>query len=128
MPGELRTCFSVGSQTTLMVWADLDHDMENGDQLKEAFWKTAESEGVTKPDFDRVVFIFAKDRLENWIEYLKTGAIDEQKEGPRIKHNREAADAADRLAEMCKNSAHNELPPSLQWSCENWRQLVERMR
>src|SRR6266853_2521465 len=38
MPAELRSCLEMGGETTLMVWADLDHDMENGEQLKSRFW------------------------------------------------------------------------------------------
>src|SRR4051812_28115379 len=34
MPQELRACLAMGGDTTLMVWADLDHDMEDGDELK----------------------------------------------------------------------------------------------
>ena len=77
----------------------------------------------------QVVFIFAKDRLENWIEYLKTGVSDESQEGPRVKHNRKAADAAKVLADRCRNhTADPPMPPSLAWSCSNWRKLAERMR
>ena len=39
MPHELKACLNTGAQTTLMVWADLDHDMSDGDQLKASFWE-----------------------------------------------------------------------------------------
>jgi hypothetical protein len=85
-------------------------------------------QGITKGQFDRVVFIFARDRIENWIEFLRTGKTDESKEGPRVKHNREAADAAKKLADFCKdNKPVPDIPTSLQWSCKNWRALAERM-
>lgn len=128
MPARLRNCLNRGSDTTLMVWADCDDSHADGDALKESFWKEAARQGVTKEQFDRVVFVFAKDRLENWIEFLQTGNTDEAKEGPRVKHNREVADAAKKLADFCKsgNSVPN-MPRSLQWSCKNWRALVERM-
>jgi len=35
--------------------------------------------------FDKAVFIFPKDRIENWIQYLSTGVTDENTEGPRVK-------------------------------------------
>lgn len=127
MPGELRTCFSVGSQTTLMVWADLDHDMENGDQLKQVFWHEAKNQGIKQEAFDQVVFVFAKDRLENWVEFLTEGSTDESREGPRVKHIRDAATAADMLAEKCRMSTGEPLPRSLEWSCGNWRELVNRL-
>ena len=77
----------------------------------------------------RTVFLFAKDRLENWIEFLLTGTTDESKEGPRQKHDRQVADAAKSLARRCESgAAEPKLPPSLAWSCENWHKLVERMR
>lgn len=41
MPGELKSCVSMGGDTTLMVWADLDHDMADGEKLKAEFWKAA---------------------------------------------------------------------------------------
>ena len=81
MPEELRTCLEMGADTTLMVWADLDDDMADGDQLRQAFWTSAEKNGITKEQFDTVVFVFAKDRLENWIEFLLTGSTDESREG-----------------------------------------------
>jgi hypothetical protein len=118
----------MGGNTTLMVWADLDHDMPDGDKLKQEFWVVAQQAGITKDQFDQVVFVFAKDRLENWIEYLLTGTTDELKEGPRQKNDRPVAEAAKALAQRCAAGASEpKLPPSLAWSCQNWRKLVERM-
>ena len=129
MPAALRICLARGGNTTLMVWADLDHDMADGDQLKEEFWKVAKQAGITKPQFDQVVFAFAKDRIENWIQYLNTGATDEAEEGPREKSGKVVADAAKKLAERCSSgAAEPSLPPSLAWSCRNWRSLVARMK
>lgn len=128
MPAELKICLSAGSDTTLMVWADCDDNCADGDALKVSFWKEAERQGITKEQFDRVVFVFAKDRVENWIEFLQTGNTDEAKEGPRVKHNRDVADAAKKLADFCKaGKPVDGMPPSLQWSCRNWRALAERM-
>lgn len=128
MPGELRVCLAAGADTTLMVWADLDHDMANGDQLRDEFRKEAQANGIASDEFDQVVFIFAKDRLENWIEFLQTGTTDESREAPRVKHNREVAEAAKALAERCqKKTKQPPLPRSLAWSCENWNKLVNRM-
>jgi hypothetical protein len=128
MPIELKVCLSMGGDTTLMVWADLDHDMPDGDTLKEKFRQAALSQGVAHSEFDQVVFIFAKDRLENWIEFLLTGKADESREGPRVKHNREVAEAAKTLAERCRQEQTKPpLPLSLKWSCRNWKNLVERM-
>jgi hypothetical protein len=93
------------------------------------FWQEAHRNEISKNDFERVVFIFAKDRLENWIEFLETGKTDESQEGPRVKHNRTAADAAKKLAEYCKTGKPvDQMLPSLQWSCKNWRALAERMK
>ena len=129
MPGELRACIDAGGDTTLMVWADLDHDMADGDQLRERFWSEAQKAGIARDEFDRVVFAFAKDRIENWIEFLNTGATDESNEGPRVKHDREVADAARILAKRCQQQAPDSPnPPSLAWSCRNWRDLVSRMQ
>ena len=129
VPGELKRCLSFGGHTTLLVWADVDDDMAGCEELKNAFWKVAQQEGVSRADFDQVVFVFAKDRLENWIEFLRTGATDETKEGPRLKHDREVADAARSLADRCLRGAPiPNIPPSLEWSCSNWRALVNRMR
>ena len=112
-----------------MVWADLDDDMSNGDQLKARMWESAQKDGVTTQQFESVVLIFAKDRLENWIQYLSDGKTDENEEAPRIKDTRLVADAAKALAERCKKSQANPpLPPSLEWWCENWRELVARMK
>lgn len=112
-----------------MVWADCDHDCADGEALKARFWKEAAREEITKEQFERVVFVFAKDRLENWIEFLNTGTRDEAKEGPRVKHDRDVADAAKRLADLCRaGKPVDDMPPSLQWSCKNWRTLVNRMK
>jgi hypothetical protein len=129
MPNQLRLCLNAGGDTTLMVWADCDDDCADGDVLKVKFWEEAKRQGITKQEFDRVVFIFARDRLENWIEFLQTGKTDESSEGPRVKHNRDAADAAKKLAYFCKdNKPLPDIPPSLEWSCKNWRALAERMK
>ena len=89
----------------------------------------AQQVGITKEQFDQVVFVLAKDRLENWIEFLLTGATDESREGPRQKYDRPGAEAAKSLAKRCMSgAAEPKLPPSLAWSCMNWRKLVERMR
>lgn len=128
MPAELRACLAAGGDTTLMVWADCDDDCRDGDELKARFRHEAERQGIAQAEFDRVVFIFAKDRLENWVEFLQTGQTDESKEGPRVKHNRAVAEAARKLASMCRGSSPvADMPPSLQWSCGNWRALVHRM-
>ncbi len=129
MPTELRGCLAKGGNTTLMVWADLDHDMLTGEQLKERFWSAAQQAGIQREQFDQVVFVFAKDRLENWVEFLLTGATDESREGPRQRHDKPVAEAARSLARRCVSGvAEPELPSSLSWSCQNWRKLVERMR
>lgn len=128
MPAELRACLKAGADTTLIVWADVDDDKENCDQLKDEFWKTAQEAGISPFEFSQVVFAFAKDRLENWIQFLKTGSTDESVEGPRIKNNREVADAARILAKRCLNQISGApLPASLEWSCTNWKKLVKRM-
>jgi hypothetical protein len=129
LPAELLACLERGGHATLMVWADLDHDMENGDHLKAEFWLVAKEAGITEEQFREVVFVFAKDRIENWIEFLRTGKTDESEEGPRLKHDRHVADAAKALARMCLAGAPiPNVPPSLDWSCKNWRVLVARMR
>ena len=119
----------MGGDVTLMVWADLDHDMIDGDSLKEKFWSVAQRDGISRNEFDQIVFVFARDRLENWIEYLLSGETDESKEGRRVKHDRDVARAAKILADTCAAGAPAEqMPPSLVWSCGNWRRLVMRMR
>jgi hypothetical protein len=129
MPSELKACLAAGADTTLMVWADLDDNMTDGNQLKGEFWKEAQAADVTQAEFDQVVFAFAKDRLENWIQFLSTEATDESQEGPRVAQNRVVADAARTLAERCQRQAqHPPLPPSLAWSCVNWNKLVKRMQ
>lgn len=129
MSSELLSCRAAGGNTTLMVWADLDHDRDNGEALKADFWQEAQQNGISNVDFAGVVFIFAKDRLENWVEFLQTGKTDEFKEGPRVKHNRIVADAAKKLADFCKaRKPLDGIPPSLQWSCENWHVLARRLK
>ena len=128
MPKQLKICLDAGGKTTLMVWADVDDDMADCEALKNEFWKVAEQKGITRQQFDTVTFIFARDRIENWIEFLLTGATDEAREGPRVKHGRQAADAARKLAEMCRQGAPiANIPSSLEWSCQNWRNLKRRM-
>ena len=129
MPTELQSCLETGGDTTLMVWADCDHDFSDGEALKDHFWQEAQRRGITRQQFDRVVFILAKDRIENWIEFLMTGKTDESREGPRLLHSKKAAEAAKKLAEFCTaGTSVEDMPPSLQWSCRNWRALVNRMR
>ncbi len=128
-PGELRACLARGGDTTLMVWADLDHDMTDGEELKASFWEAAQQAGITKDLFDLVVFAFAKDRIENWIEFILTGQSDESKEGPRQQHGAPVAKAEKLLAQRCLTGAPPNPPlcSSPAWSCRNWRDLVKRM-
>ncbi len=129
MPAELRACLNAGADTTLVVWADVDDNKEDCDQLKNEFWNTAKAAGISSEEFAQVVFAFAKDRLENWIQFLRTGSTDETVEGPRIKHTRDVADAAKSLAKRCLSQISGPpLPTSLVWSCHNWKKLVERMK
>lgn len=112
-----------------MVWADVDDDCKDPDELRKRFWKVAEEKGITREQFENVLFVFARDRLENWVEFLATGSTDEDREGPRVKNNREVRNAADKLAERCRNNiADPKLPPSLEWSCRNWRNLADKMK
>jgi hypothetical protein len=128
LPEELKAAEQAGGDRTLMVWADVDDNMESPERLKEAFWATAQAAGITTDQFERVVFACAEDRLENWVEFLNSGSTDESKEGPRVK-DPEAVKAARNLADLClKGAPIPNIPPSLEWSCRNWRALVERMR
>ena len=129
MPAQLRACLEMGGDTTLMVWADLDHDMADGPALRQEFFSLARQAGISQEEFDQVVFAFAKDRLENWIEFLLSGTTDEAREAPRQKHDKAVAEAAKELARRCQGQATGPAnPPSLDWSCQNWRRLLERMR
>jgi hypothetical protein len=125
MPNELKACLARGSDTTLMVWADVDDEV-GPDTLREKFWKPAEASGMLRSQFESAVFVFAKNRIENWVEYLITGSTDESREGDRVEPD-VAAEAAKKLADMCRNKAKANLPASLEWSCSNWRLLVARM-
>lgn len=129
MPKQLKACLTMGGHTTLMVWADCDHDHTNGNDLKATFWQKAEEAGISSAEFEKVVFVFAKDRLENWVEFLAAGNTNESQEGPRVQSGRAAADAARKLADHCLSGAPiPNIPPSLEWSCKNWRALTASMR
>jgi len=111
-----------------MIWADMDDDREDGDALKRDFWEECERWGIDRDEFDQLVFAFAKDRLENWIEFLQTGSTEEGREAPRIHDNTQVRQAARTLANRClRNDSDPPLPPSLEWSCQNWRKLTRRM-
>lgn len=128
LPEEIAAACEAGGDTTVMVWADVDDDMAGPEELKKLFWSIAKESDVSEDQFRNVVFVFAKDRIENWIEFLNSGTTDESNEGPRVKHDREAVDAAKKLAEFClKGAPIPRIPPSLQWSCKNWHLLRDRM-
>ena len=126
-PQVLQQVLQAGGSTTLMVWADVDDKLPDCDTLKNEFWKTAQMHGINQEQFNNVAFIFAKDRIENWVEFLTNGNTDESTEGPRV-NNKQAADAANKLAEFCRAGVSiANIPPSLEWSCRNWRVLRDRM-
>jgi len=128
-PRQLKAARAQGNQVTLMVWADLVDDMPDPEALKKKFWEECEDQGISRTDFDTIVFAFAKDRLENWIEFLNEGSTDESVSGPRLKHHRPVAEAAKKLAKLClQGNSDLDLPESLQWSCLNWRKLGREMR
>lgn len=127
-PAELRACASLGGKTTLMVIADCDDNCADPSALKSKFVQLARESDISVQLFDQVVFVFPKDRLENWIEFLNTGSTDEGSEGPRT-DARSARNAAVSLARRCRQVQPSEppLPSSLSWSCQNWRGFVRRM-
>jgi hypothetical protein len=124
---ELRACLDQGRNTTLMVWADLDHDMLDGDSLRNECWTEAQRAGISRTNFEQIVFIFAKDRLENWIQFLNDVVTDESVEAPRVQHLGHVGNAARQLATRCADGSNDPLPPSLSWSCKNWHALKRRM-
>jgi hypothetical protein len=127
MPEELRACLQAGGEVTLMVWADVDSDPDP-EALKKLFWEEAQSVGISPAEFEQVVFVLPKYRIENWIEFLHSGSTDEGSKGPRVK-DRQATDAARLLADRCeKQRPSPKLPPSLEWSCRNWKALVARLK
>lgn len=127
MPDHLKSTITAGGHSTLMVWADVDDTLPDPEALRTAFWQVSEKAGISREHFESVVFVFARDRLENWVEFLNTGHTDEGKEGPRVEFP-EAAKAALELARLCESGATTKLPASLQWSCKNWKSLVNRMK
>jgi hypothetical protein len=46
----------------LIVLADIDDDLENGEQLKQKYWETAQVAGISKEIFEKAVFIFSNRR------------------------------------------------------------------
>jgi len=139
-PIELRACMEAGANTTLVVFTDLDDDCENGDERKKEYWEKTDqtlrdvNSQKRKEWFDHAVFIFPKDRIENWIQFLLDGATDEHTEGPRLKKNPTGNNrvrvAARKLAKLCQRAERPpaEFPPSLLWSCKSWKTLVHRMQ
>jgi len=130
MPKELKTCIRYGGHTTLMVWADLDADMKAGNDLRMKFWKTAQTAGITEEQFDTVVFIFPKYHIENLYEFLLEGKTNEKfkasKDSNKNKRKNRAKAAVKELAKRCsKTQADPPLPPSLEWSCKNWREISQ---
>lgn len=127
LPEELKAAEKAGGKITVMVWADVDDKMVSPDALKAAFWAECQRTCISPDRFREVVFALAEDRIENWIEFLNTGSTDESREGPRVK-DREAVQAARKLAELCsQGAAVSKMPASLQWACNNWRTLKQRM-
>jgi len=127
LPSEIKAAAKAGGNTTVMVWADVDDNMASPDALKASFWAECQRARITREQFEEVVFTLAEDRIENWIEFLNTGSTDESREGPRVKDS-EAVQAALNLAELCSKGAPvPNMPASLQWSCQNWRTLKQRM-
>ena len=128
-PIELTLCGKSGGDTTLVVLADVDDDHEDCDSLKAKYHAKAKKAKISDELFEKVVFIFPKDRIENWVEFLTTKHTNENIEGPRVEPS-VAASAARELARLCKHPHEivEPFPPSLEWSCKNWNALIERMR
>lgn len=126
-PNELQLVHAQGSDTTLVVFADIDDDIETGDELKKRYEEKMNTCNIPKEWLNEVVFIFSKDRIENWIEYILEGKTNENIEGKRVDRSA-AKKAAQELAKLCKGGKpQTMLPPSLQWSCKNWHNLVNTM-
>jgi hypothetical protein len=126
---ELKTCINYGSDVTLIVLADVD-DLKDCEELKRIYWQKAQEAGIKEDAFNKVVFAFPRNRIENWVEFLLTGKTNEGKEGPRIYDNTKVRDAGKKLAELCRNTGEmgEVFPQSLLWTCKNWHTLVSRMK
>ncbi len=127
-PQVLLNCAKRGADTALIVLADVDDDCDSCEELKKKYIKAAKDYGIDDGLLKSVVFVFPKDRIENWIQFINDGVTDEAIEAPRVK-NEVAVAAARKLADMCKtNIDDGQFPTSLKWSCKNWRRFVGRMR
>ena len=58
----MRNGLEVGDDTTLRVRADLDDDMDDGEQLREECWATAQHGGITEEGFEQALFITKESR------------------------------------------------------------------
>ena len=107
--------------TALVVLIDADRDSVEtirrllDDRLKQEQMNALSSE-------DRVFIASPKWRIENWIEYLKTGKTDEKSQGPRLDDEGSARTLALDLHRKClvKSPLLN-VPPSLGKACEEWQ-------
>lgn len=124
---ELQNCLAMGADVTLVVLADVD-DEQDCDTLREKFWNVVQKSGITQQQFEKVVFILPKNRIENWIEFLLKGQTYEDREGPRVNDFDQVRKAAKKLSAICQQQSSANLPASLEWSCRNWRALTARMR
>ncbi|GHV04066.1 hypothetical protein AGMMS50229_04640 [Campylobacterota bacterium] len=123
---ELRKCSAAGGNTTLIVLSDVD-DLDSPNALQTIFDNKAREAGLSCA-LDKVVYIFPKNRIENWFEYLLNGSTNESQEGRR-RDNEKAREAAEILAQKCTQKQRDpQMPPSLKWSCEQWNKLTTRMK
>jgi hypothetical protein len=88
----------------------------------------ARQSGIEDNDLERVVFVFAKDRLENWIEFLVTGSTDEAQEGPREKDGKTVAAAKKAGPDVQGATTRSSAPAIPRLVMPKRHRLVARMR
>jgi hypothetical protein len=122
-PRQLKAVRSRGGKAALVVLIDADHDSVQ--EIREVLdRRLKEADMPTISPEDPIFIAIPKWRIENWIEYLRTGDTDEAAQGARLIDEASARPLAAKLHETCLNGPPlASPPPSLEQACTEWQRF-----
>lgn len=126
-PRQVKAVRSRGGAAALVVLIDADRD--SVDKVWNILNDRLKQEGMSVISSSDLIFIASpKWRIENWIEYLRTGATNEELQGPRLEDEGSAREDAGSLYQMCVTRAlPPNPPPSLKAACEQWLAFRDKL-
>lgn len=106
----------------VVIDADTHTTSQRRDQLDDA---CRQQNVPARTDKDSVVLVIPRRNIETWFAYLSGSEVDEETRYPKLKRERDCAEPARELYEMCHRNQYlrKPAPPSLVETCKEYEIL-----